>query len=481
MTSSIRPLKLAIVGGGPSAFYAASRILSQLPIHSRHGEKLEVHMYDKLWAPHGLVRYGVAPDHPEVKNCIHKFDEVAEDRRFSFFGNVSVSQSSPRLPQTLNISFQDLFPHYTHLLLATGASQPQPLPPSIKSIPALEVVHWYTSHPNRVSPPPLSTTKHLTIIGHGNVSLDIARLILTAPSVLSKLDIPQAAIQDFNSSAVNHISIVSRRGPAEAAFTAKELRELLNLPNATMTPIDPSLLVTPTGATRQQSRILDLLRKGSVPKGDLPPDARRATWSLEFFRSPASTAPGEITFEITELDDQKRARLTGRTETKKTDLVITSVGSRSEPFSVATATSSMDPWYDTKLGRIRNLQGRVVDSSGQMVNNVYTSGWASNGAKGVIATTMYDAYSVADLLIADHISDERGTSEGISFGSNPMSALPKDGAPAAVLEGLTARGKARVITYPQWRRIDKEEIRKGVSLGKQRERISWSEVDAFLA
>ncbi|KIO25248.1 hypothetical protein M407DRAFT_93005 [Tulasnella calospora MUT 4182] len=518
----VRPLKLAVVGAGPSAFYAASRVLSKLPSSTPQGEEARVHMYDKSWAPHGLVRYGVAPDHPEVKNCIHKFDQTAEDPRFSYFGNVSISSSSPAKnlpnPAAVQIELSDLFPHYTHLLLAIGSASPAPLPPGLQATPALDIVHWYTGHPASQGAPPLDKVKHLTLIGHGNVSLDIARLLLTPPSVLAKLDIPDDVIEVLRRSTVEEIEIVSRRGPAEVAFTAKELRELLALPNATLEPIPEELLVTPPGASRQQTRILDLLRKGSQPKGTSPPDARKTKWKLVFFRSPEETKTIDgavnITYNINTLDEQRRAKPTGQKERRQTDLVVSSVGSRAVPFdrksdSTTTVTttsesgkttsksSTTDPWFDPALGRIRNDQGRVLsleaDSSSptlKLVKNVYTSGWASHGAKGVLASTMYDAYEVADRLLSDHLSTSHNptSSEALSTGFDavssvqPMNPTPPslESAPSAVERATRGEDGKRAITWPVWKTIEAEERRQGATKGKEAERMQWKDVQAFL-
>lgn len=373
------------------------------------------------------------------------------------------------------------------------------------TIPAIDVVHWYTGHESNPPPPPLDRAKHVTLIGHGNVSLDIARILLTPPSALEKLDVPQTVIDVLRTSAVEHVSIASRRGPAEVSFTAKELRELLNLPNTTLVPIDPNLLQTRAEMTRQQSRILDLLRKGSVPKGEPARDARKATWSLEFFRSPVETGPGTITYEVTELDEQRKARSTGVRDTQKTSLVITSVGTWSEPFvrngnassttvttttgnskgSSTSITTTTDPWFDPILGRIRNDQGRVIDGIlGETVKNVYTSGWASHGAKGVLATTMYDAYDIADRMISDHLQDSAAVPQMTEApGLAPMNPLPDslESIPEQVEMAIERVAPGKVITWDLWKRIEAEEMKRGAAKGKANDRMSWPDVKAFLS
>jgi adrenodoxin-NADP+ reductase len=291
----------------------------------------------------------------------------------------------------------------------------------------------------------------MTLMGHGNVSLDIARLLLSPPERLASLDIPQGVLDTMSSSKLEHVSIVSRRGPAQVAFTAKELRELLNLPGTSMVPIPLELLTTPSGASRQQARILDLLRKGSAAK----PGTTKKTWSLDFFRSPTMPINGGIELGINELDENEGAIPTGKTEILKTDLIVNSVGYRSEPIE--------PDWFDGSLGRTRQTGSHVVGSDGRVVPRTYASGWAANGAKGVLAATMIDAYNVAENLLEDCVS-------GVADPLECKSGVPKE---------LTESGQ-RVVTYGDWKRIEGEEIRRGGLLGKERERMTWAEVNDFL-
>lgn len=421
------------------------------------------------------------------------------------------------MPSALTLPLSALFPHYTHLLLAYGASQPKSLPylhPSF-ALPALSLVHWYTGHPSSVNapPPPLPSTKHLTLVGHGNVSLDIARLLLTNPSSLSSLDVPQCVVELMKASTIEHINIVSRRGPAQVAFTAKELREMMNLPLAALKPISSTLFdnLTSSNLTRQQTRILELMRKGSkVPFG-----TTGKTWSLEFFRTPISsqinrTGTKTITFDLNKLDDQGRAQPTGETEMQQTDLVVTSLGYHSDAFFPSTLSkrssrrevAQEDQWHDPILGRVRtSTHGRVIDADGRHVHNVYASGWAANGARGVLASTMHDAYDVADTMVEEYLANE--TSEVANSGPEPVSAstphfesrvhplssgkdlFRREGMQTAYPEWLekAARegGRKRVVTYRDWQLVNTEEVRRGKELGKERERMSWEEVDTFLA
>ncbi|KAF7309835.1 NADPH:adrenodoxin oxidoreductase, mitochondrial [Mycena indigotica] len=447
-------MKLAIIGGGPAGFYLASRILSR-----SSDPALRIHIFDRLWSPHGLVRYGVAPDHPEVKNCTHKFDEqVASDGRFSFFGNVNVGNSAP-LQNTIHIPLRDIQRNYSHLVFTTGCTVPtnhSALPPSPWVIPALRFVHWYTQHPSSPPAPALDKMTRVALIGNGNVALDIARMLLTDPSVLQQYDVPVSVLSILKQSKVSHVDILARRGPLQAAFTAKELRELLNLPNAAMEPIPSELLAIPADTTpsRAQSRIFQLLQKGSkMSFGNTP-----KSFSLRFFVNPTGLVPPlsegmpQLQLEQTSLDAAGRALS----------------GSRLPPLPVSLVVPSIGLQPDPALGPIRTRAGRVLSANGHSVlKNMYAAGWAATGARGVIATTMMDAYAVGDTLL-----DDLGGCEGEMH----MNPEPSDDRPPEVIQ--TAN---RIVTsYADWKRVDAEEVRRGQQQGKERERMTWSEARAFL-
>ncbi|GLB41088.1 putative NADPH adrenodoxin oxidoreductase, mitochondrial [Lyophyllum shimeji] len=486
------PMKLAIIGGGPSAFYVASRLLARTPPDAT---QMRIHMFDRLWAPHGL-------------NCTHKFDAAATDPRFRFFGNVNVGQAFASIPHTLQLPLSAVFNNYTHVVFATGCALPTlhpDLPPSQYCMPALSLVHWYTQHPSCPPPPPLERVTHVSLIGNGNVSLDVARMLLTPVSVLEKYDVPVSVLDLLSRSRVKHVSIFGRRGPLEAAFTTKELRELMNLPDASMVPLSPEILepapasnttASSSTPTRQQARILQLLRQGSKNA----PGSTPKTWSLDFFRAPMHLAPpppgsplAQLTLAHTALDPtHKRAIATGATSTVSTSLVVTSLGFHAEPQA---------PFHDPTLMHMRTAPGgRVIDPSsspssssveGTVLKDVYASGWAATGAKGVLASTMMNAYAVADAVLSDWLG--RGVDSvpapGIVTGTEPT-APPRDNArvvmnpsphpedpPEEVVEGMEA---GLVMQYGDWKRVDDEEVKRGTLLGKERERMGWQEAKAFL-
>ncbi|KAF8512836.1 ferredoxin/adrenodoxin reductase [Hysterangium stoloniferum] len=508
------PLKVAIIGGGPSGFYVASRLLHLLP-----KSDFRVHIYDRLWAPHGLVRYGVAPDHPEVKNCTNKFDEVASDPRVQFFGNVNVGHD-PRLDyHSLPLSLHALFPYYTHLVFATGAPRPKILPlsrfpRSSFYISALDLVHWYTMHPDskysECSPIP-HDTRHISLIGHGNVSLDIARLLFTSPSRLSHLDIPSRVTKKLGETweTLKHISIIGRRGPKEMRFTAKELREMLKLEDASLDPIPATTLddalrgngdAEGGGLSRQQQRLIRLLKEGSQTA-----TPKQKTFSIDFWRNPVAFnlrhptehPRVELDLEETKLDTSGGAVGTGTIGKHNTDLVVGSLGYESDPSIFESSSSLIGPfpWYDSVVGKMRTAPagGRVLTPDGHIVRNVYASGWAGRGARGVLAGTILDANDVAFAVVEDW-AEQHGGKENwgngedevgshtpkIPLGQTPLAAISPagdlDGVPHAVEAGLL---RGSVVPYKAWLTIEGEERRRGRG-EKERERMAWEDVQSVL-
>lgn len=423
------------------------------------------------------------------------------DPRLRFFGNVNIVTSSNAptpIPHNFPIPLGKVLPHYTHLLLASGCTQPTPhplLPPGPNVVSALSLVHWYTAHPASITlpPPPLHRTEHITVIGNGNVALDIARMLLSSPERLAPYDVPASVLDVLTRSKVKHVSIVGRRGPAQAAFTAKELREMMNLEGTALVPVDPKIIQEAEALPldRSHKRIIDILKKGSKESFG----STKRTWSLDFFRSPtgisgpspsptttpeSSATPLTLSLAHTTLSPTGSAVPTGMHSHLHTSLVVTALGHTAEPSI---------PWYDKSTGHVRTSGARVLDSSGRIVKNVYASGWAGHGARGVLATTMMDAYGVADCMLGDTFPEDFNQAvvdDMPSGGANPEDTpetgiLPQevsgDGPPPEIEEGVR---EGSVTTYNDWREIDAEEVRRGEEIGKERERMNWEEARAFL-
>ncbi|KAI5476852.1 NADPH-adrenodoxin reductase Arh1 [Pseudohyphozyma bogoriensis] len=451
-------------------------------------EQLKVDLFELLPVPFGLARFGVAPDHPEVKNCEHKFEETARDPRFRFFGNVQVGGTSSSSTSTLvpnlspaplatQIPLSSLTPYYDAILLTYGASLDRPL-----SIPGEEhnnvlsarsFVNWYNGHPAHSSLlSPLidfSKTSHVTVVGQGNVALDVARLLLKPVDELKATDLPEYALAELARSKVKHVEVVGRRGPLQLAATTKELREMINLPDVAFA-IDPDILSsaqrivetnTKMEGARAKKRALGLLAGGSKT----PLLGATKSWSLEFLKSPVEILPSVqslvpttatgVRYELNELIESEggdpglaRARGTGTFEERRTDLVFKSVGYRSIGLPGLP--------FDERKGIVRNVGGKVVDEDGEPVPKLYTSGWLSRGPTGVIATTMFDAFTTADLIASD-------------LATSPSS--PRSTTQDPPIEKL-AGGGGRVVSWKDWERIDDEEKRRGRELGKVREKMT---------
>ncbi|KZP25842.1 FAD/NAD(P)-binding domain-containing protein [Athelia psychrophila] len=285
------PFKLAVIGAGPSAFNVASRLSRASNSRCKY-------------------TYTASPPTTRRSRCASTVQEKpdADERNPELRAQVRRGRRRPALPLLRERQHR----HDLHLAHPAQPAPPHPVPPvqlhasplcdglhaahaapRAAPRPALHaragLVHWYTQHPSGPAQPPLDRLSHVTLIGNGNVSLDITRMLLAAPANLAKYDIPEAVMAVLARSTVKHVSIVARRGPLEAAFTVKELRELINLPGASMVPIDPPLLMPPpeTRLSRQQTRMLALLRQGSVQA----PGSTPKSWSLDFFRSPTGLAP----------------------------------------------------------------------------------------------------------------------------------------------------------------------------------------------
>jgi adrenodoxin-NADP+ reductase len=310
-------------------------------------------------------------------------------------------------------------------------------------------------------------------------------MLLTPPDILEKYDVPAPVLDVLYRSAVRHVSIIGRRGPVQAAFTTKELRELTTLAGAFMIPLSHDVITPASGTklTRQQSRILQLLQQGGSPTATPahtpnPPTSTKS-WSLDFFRSPTGfTADGRhLTLAHTTLDEDSRAIPTGASSLLRTDLVVTALGHHSDPLLA---------YYDPTLGHLRTDRGRrVLDTTSRALRRVYASGWAATGARGVLAATMIDAYAVADAILTDHFGDGPGNgaevvpvqSEAYSDDVLVSDDVDPESVPRVVEQGVNEK---RIVQYDQWKKIDAEEMRRGVEMGKERERMGWEEVHEFL-
>lgn len=481
--SHIPSYKIAIVGSGPAAFYTAHHLLNRSS--PEHDFRLNIDFFERLPAPYGLSRYGVAPDHPEVKNCEEYLDDIMQKfqnhdkHNVRFFGNVDVGN---------DVSLQDLDKSYHSVVLAYGCTTadnslniPGENLPGV--ISARQFVNWYNGFPDKYFggfvAPPLHKINDVTIIGNGNVALDVARVLLADPEThWTPTDMLQNAVEILKQSAVKNVNIVARRGILESAFSNKEIRELFEVAkanNVKFITLAPELMdgIDPKSLGRVDKRRLDILNKFS--KQEVVGDR---TWSLKYLMSPKEIVPSETDPELLSgvgfaQNKLEKDSLTHKTSIKesgeppvflKTDLLLLSIGYKGSPLR---GFEDIGIFFDKKQNRILNRRGRVLStaSSSEETHQPvykkgwYTSGWIKNGPQGVIATTMMDSFDTADTILED-------LSNHVYSSSSPLSIDEK-------LEKLD------YVNWNSWIKLNQKEVDEGKLLGKSR--VKYSKVKEMLA
>ncbi|KAG6019153.1 hypothetical protein E4U19_006920 [Claviceps sp. Clav32 group G5] len=475
--SSQTPFRLAIVGSGPAGFYTAYRVMSRIPL-------THVDMFESLPVPYGLVRHGVAPDHPEVKsikNCQEKFEQIASSPTFRFFGNVSVGQKASHNQQG-SVKLQSLLRHYDCVLLAYGACEDKEL--GIPGELALKGIHsarqfvgWYNGLPEGSSLNPLlDKAEDAVVIGHGNVALDVARILLEDVDVLRKTDIAAHALEILSRNRIKRVHVVGRRGPIQSAFTIKEVRELMRLPHVSFHPFDRTLIPPDLHALpRVSRRLMELILKGSAK---LPHETSRS-WSLDYCLSPSRffghesfpTTVASTKFNVMKLnepyDPTSRSFTTGQTVHLPSDIVFRSVGYKSAPLPEFSETGiefnkTRGVVMNDGLGRVTRTQANGSSLVLKHLPGVYCAGWVKRGPTGVIASTMQDAFMTGEAIVQDWNSGAqflRSDREGCARG---WEGLRHDIETCAEL----------AVSWDQWLQIDKAEKQRGKEQGKQREKFS---------
>ncbi|KAF4340370.1 ferredoxin-NADP+ reductase [Fusarium beomiforme] len=474
--SSEAPFRMAVVGSGPAGFYTAYRVMGKVP-------GVKVDMYESLPVPFGLVRHGVAPDHPEVKNCQDKFDEIASQPNFTFIGNVSIGHPGYS-PKHCTIELQNLMQHYDAVLFAYGASEDKKLGiPGESTLSGIysarEVVGWYNGLPGCSDLDlDLSQAEEAVVIGQGNVALDVARMLLEDADTLRKTDITEKALETLSRSKVKRVHVVGRRGPMQASFTIKEVRELMKLEDVAFLPFDRSLIPEDLKTLpRASKRLMEVLVKGSPT----PQETAAKSWSLDSCLSPkhflgnqdANSKVASTEFDVTELaspfDPKSSVKATGKTTILPSDIVFRSVGYKSIALP---GFSELGIQFDDRRGVVDNDGfGRVTrmvsdthagGAHNERVPGVYCAGWVKNGPTGVIATTMQDAFTTGDAIVHDWLS-----------GGPFLNASAHDSVTG--WEGLrldAGSSTCRAVTWDDWRKIDRAERERGQKNGKEREKFT---------
>jgi ferredoxin/flavodoxin---NADP+ reductase len=444
------PLRIAVVGSGPAGFYAAGALLdADVPI--------EVDMIERLPTPWGLVRLGVAPDHPKLKTVSRAFERIALKPGFRFFGNVEVGR---------DLTHGDLTRLYDAVVYAFGAQSDRRLEIPGEDLPgswsATELVAWYNGHPDFQELEFDLNVERAVVIGNGNVALDVARMLALTADELAPTDTTGPAIEAIGASTINDIVVVGRRGPAQASWTTQELKELGELAGADVVAdlaeleLDPASEVSLEHDTNSR-RNMEVL-KGFAAR---EPTGKPLTLRLRFLASPFAIH-GDRRVESIELvrnrleerDGRLVAAPTGEHETLECGLVFRSVGYR--------GVGLPELPFEERQGTIRNDRGRVVDADGNHLAGAYCAGWIKRGPTGIIGTNKKDATeTVAQLL------------EDVHEGRVPH----REDVTAAVVETLLAERDVRAVMYPGWTSIDELERAAGEKLGRPRVKLrTWEEL-----
>ena len=438
-----RPLRVAIVGSGPSGYYSAEALFKADPV-------VRVDMFDRLPTPFGLVRGGVAPDHAKIKNVIKVYERIASDDRCGFLGNVNVGH---------DVSVETLRRYYDAVLFTCGAETDRRLGIPGEDLPgshtATEFVGWYNAHPDYRDRTFDLSCEVAVIIGQGNVAMDVCRILAKTVDELKETDIARHALDALAGSKVREIHMVGRRGPAQAKFTPPEIKEFGDL-EACDPVVDPAdLELNPESAAelempenKQNKANYAVLREYA----DRPAPTKPRRFVSRFLEGPVEIQ-GDGRVQRIVLGKNRLAgepgnqwaEATGETVTQDCGLVFRSIGYRGVALPGVP--------FDEKRGVFPNRDGRILRGE-DPIPGLYCAGWIKRGPSGVIGTNKPDAAATVEALLADIGSLE------------PCPEPDTD----ALREELRGHG-VRVVSFADWRKIDAAEIARGESAGKPREKF----------
>lgn len=407
---------IAIVGSGPSGFYAAEAALKAF------GDAVAIDILDRLPTPYGLIRAGVAPDHQSIKAVSRRYEAVARDPRVAFIGSVEVGR---------DIDLAELRTLYDDVVLAVGAPEDRRLGIPGEELPGVfgsgAFVGWYNGHPDCAGLAPPLDAPGVAVVGNGNVAIDCARVLAKTHAELADSDIAGHALAALDRSAVRDIHILGRRGPYQASFTLKEVGELGELARATPV-VRPADLPDPAGDAALetgQRRVIEVLRRFAAAGPDAGKPVRIV---FDFFHRPVRILGTDrvegVEVALTRVDEAGNATDTGETRVIPCGLVIAAIGYRSLPLEGAA--------FDARSGRFANQDGRIDEG-------LWCVGWAKRGPSGTIGTNRPDGFAVIDRIRAE--------------------GAPAAGRPgrAGLMAALAGRG-VRATSFADWEAIDRAEM-----------------------
>lgn len=445
------PLRVAVIGAGPTGFYTCEHLFKQKDF------VVEVDLYERLPTPFGLVRYGVAPDHPKIKSVTKAYDRTAKRAGFRFFGNVELGK---------HVMVSDLRRHYHQIVYTTGAPSDRrlgiPGEDLVGSLPATEFVAWYNGHPDYRDYQVDLSHENVAVVGIGNVALDVARILCRTPEELAVTDIADHALEALKKSKVKNVYVLGRRGPAQAAFTVPEIKELgamadteaIVLPDeAELDSLSQAALAD--SATRSTARKIEIIQSyAKRPRGEMS-----KTLTVRFLVSPVELLGDEagqvkgmrlVKNELYATEaGTLRPRATDQFEEIPVGLVFRSIGYRGIPLPDV-------PFYDS-WGVILNQEGRVIhpDTEEHVVGE-YTAGWIKRGPSGVIGTNKPDALETVRHMLTDLRNGKMITPEN---------------AGAEASARLVYERQPRFISYDDWLRLDAIEVGRGKEQGRPRVKL----------
>lgn len=452
-------VRVAVIGSGPSGFYATDHLLKNKDY------TIYVDMYERLPTPFGLVRGGVAPDHAKIKSVTKLYTRIAGHERFTFYGNVEFGK---------DVSKAELSKHYHAFIYAVGAQTDKKLgipgEDLENSYAATQFVGWYNGHPDyRHYDFDLPNMKRVAVIGVGNVAMDVTRILARTTEELHPTDIADYALDALNNSGVEEIIVLGRRGPAQAAFTNPEIKELgemedadIIVPKADATLDELSLAQLKESGERSAVKNVEILQEYA----ERTPSGKSRKITMRFLVSPTEII-GDDKVEAIKivknelyLDDRGslRPRATEEFETLPVDMVFRSVGYRGVPLPDV-------PFYD-KWGTIPNNKGRVFtehDGDQQSIGD-YVVGWIKRGPSGIIGTNKPDAIESADMFLEDLAAGK---------------VLSPEDTSGEAVHNLVASHQPKYVTFADWERLDELERSRGQEQG--RERLKFTNVDDMLS
>jgi ferredoxin--NADP+ reductase len=425
------PLRVAVVGSGPAAMYAADELLTQRGVC--------VNVFEKLPTPYGLVRAGVAPDHQTTKRVTRLFDRMASKDRFRFFLNVAVGT---------HVSHDELLDHHHAVLYAVGAPSDKRL-----EIPgfgmagtatATDVVAWINAHPELADLPVDLGHPRAVIVGNGNVALDVARILTADPERLARTDISDTALAALRNSELREVVVAARRGPADSAFTLPELLGLAASSRVVLDRADHELVLAELGRSTDPltRHKLEVLASLDVVSGENHDGAPRIRFAYRL--TPQRVVGGEraagIEFQVTGSD---------ATTTMEAGLVLSSIGYRGRPIAGLP--------FDEATAVVPNTQGRVIDPQTEKpLRGSYVAGWIKRGPTGFIGTNKSCAQETVRALVDDY--------------NNGRLADPD--ARHTALDRLVRRRQPDVVDGSRWQAIDRAEIQRGQADGRPRDKFT---------